>query len=315
MFPWCTEYELEDLPDFAAIAEELAWAGRLARAYDQRLTFHPSHFVKLAAEGGELLGRSMKELEVHSRVRPLLCLLQTALSTVIAVIMRFAISSYACLFISDSSHLCAQLGATCWCCRLRCRATCRCRMLRLTSGLEILFMNSGTTDSPLMQCVLSWAQVFDLMGYPPSHENKINIHIGGVYGDKPSTLGRFAANFKKLSPACRARLTVENDDIPELVLHDGTCCPSPRPLASPWCALGLPYPCMALAGVHIAEGVYALLLLLPRMIIDGCAALLGKEVTEECANLQVFDFHHQKFCPGGDSCSVLIWPVTKNMLI
>ena len=33
------------------------------------------------------------------------------------------------------------------------------------------------------------------MGYPPSHENKINIHIGGVYGDKPSTLARFAGNF------------------------------------------------------------------------------------------------------------------------
>ena len=40
-------------------------------------------------------------------------------------------------------------------------------------------------------------QVFDLMGYlPPSHENKINIHIGGVYGDKPSTLARFASNFR-----------------------------------------------------------------------------------------------------------------------
>ena len=68
IFPWCTEYALEDLPGFAAIADELAFAGKLARAYDQRLTFHPSHFVKLAAEGGELLGRSMKELEVHAQV-------------------------------------------------------------------------------------------------------------------------------------------------------------------------------------------------------------------------------------------------------
>ena len=77
IFPWCTEYALEDLPGFAAIADELAFAGKLARAYDQRLTFHPSHFVKLAAEGGELLGRSMKELEVHAQVRaggpPLAC--------------------------------------------------------------------------------------------------------------------------------------------------------------------------------------------------------------------------------------------------
>lgn len=69
IFPWCTEYKLEQLKDYDAIADELAFAGKLARAYDQRLTFHPSHFVKLAAETDELLNKSIKELEVHSRVR------------------------------------------------------------------------------------------------------------------------------------------------------------------------------------------------------------------------------------------------------
>lgn len=72
LFPWCTEYELEQLPDFPAIADELAFAGKLARAYDQRLTFHPSHFVKLAPETDELLAKSIKELEVHSQVCVLL---------------------------------------------------------------------------------------------------------------------------------------------------------------------------------------------------------------------------------------------------
>lgn len=73
LFPWCTAYELEDLPDYPAIAEELAFAGKLARAYDQRLTFHPSHFVKLAPppsdKSEELLRKSLKELEVHSQAR------------------------------------------------------------------------------------------------------------------------------------------------------------------------------------------------------------------------------------------------------
>ncbi len=69
IFPWCTEYELKQLKDFDAIADELAFAGKLANAYDQRLTFHPSHFVKLAAETDELLNKSIKELEVHSLVR------------------------------------------------------------------------------------------------------------------------------------------------------------------------------------------------------------------------------------------------------
>ena len=70
MLPWCTEYNMEDLPDFPAIAEELAFAGKLARAYEQRLTFHPSHFVKVAAPEAQpkLLQRSLKELEVHSQV-------------------------------------------------------------------------------------------------------------------------------------------------------------------------------------------------------------------------------------------------------
>ena len=41
--------------------------------------------------------------------------------------------------------------------------------------------------------MVAYPQIFDLMGYEPSHYNKINIHIGGVYGDKPLTLERFAA--------------------------------------------------------------------------------------------------------------------------
>ena len=77
IFPWCTFYNLEDLPDFAAIADELAFAGKLARAYDQRLTFHPSHFVKVAAAKEELLQRSLKELEVHSQVPALASCLQS----------------------------------------------------------------------------------------------------------------------------------------------------------------------------------------------------------------------------------------------
>ena len=55
-------------------------------------------------------------------------------------------------------------------------------------------------------------QILDLMGFEPSHWNKINIHIGGVYGDKLTTLDRFAVGFGRLTDNCKARLTVENDD-------------------------------------------------------------------------------------------------------
>ncbi|MBO0936837.1 UV DNA damage repair endonuclease UvsE [Fibrella sp. HMF5335] len=61
------------------------------------------------------------------------------------------------------------------------------------------------------------SEVFDMMGLLPSHWNKINIHAGGTYGDKTATLARFAHNFQtRLSESLRARLTVENDDRPNL---------------------------------------------------------------------------------------------------
>jgi len=56
------------------------------------------------------------------------------------------------------------------------------------------------------------AEVMDLMGLPRSHYAKINIHIGGAYGDKPSAMHRFCKNFNRLSIGAQSRLTVENDD-------------------------------------------------------------------------------------------------------
>jgi len=56
------------------------------------------------------------------------------------------------------------------------------------------------------------SEIFDLMGFEPSPFNKINIHVGGSYGDKESALARFCANFARLHPHTQKRLTVENDD-------------------------------------------------------------------------------------------------------
>jgi UV DNA damage endonuclease len=55
-------------------------------------------------------------------------------------------------------------------------------------------------------------EVFDLMGLPKNHNSKINIHLGGAYGEKDLAIARFISNFKRLSPSVRERLTVENDD-------------------------------------------------------------------------------------------------------
>jgi len=52
----------------------------------------------------------------------------------------------------------------------------------------------------------------DLMGLPKSPMAKINIHVGGAYGEHDKALARFCKNFKRLSAGAQARLTVENDD-------------------------------------------------------------------------------------------------------
>ena len=52
----------------------------------------------------------------------------------------------------------------------------------------------------------------DLMGLPQSPQAKINIHIGGAYGEHDKALDRFCRNFDRLLPSTKSRLTVENDD-------------------------------------------------------------------------------------------------------
>lgn len=136
LFPWGTEYRLEDLPDFKKIKALLRKVGKTGL----RLSFHPDHFVKMAGSG-TVLENSIKDLELHGKI-------------------------------------------------------------------------------------------LDLMGLPQSHRHKINIHIGGAYGDKAAALKRFAENFKYLSKSVRSRLSIENDDKPglftveELIpLHEATGIP------------------------------------------------------------------------------------------
>jgi UV DNA damage endonuclease len=120
LFPWASEYKLEDMPDYREIRSVLEEAGKLP----VRVSTHPGPFNKLAGSGATL-ENTIKDLEIHS-------------------------------------------------------------------------------------------QIFDLMQLEPSHWTKINIHVGGAYGDKIETIKRFAQNFKLLSSNLQKRLTVENDDKPGL---------------------------------------------------------------------------------------------------
>jgi len=54
------------------------------------------------------------------------------------------------------------------------------------------------------------ASMLDLMGLGP--EAVINIHVGGLYGDKPAAMARFVGRALTLPEKIRERLVLENDD-------------------------------------------------------------------------------------------------------
>lgn len=121
MFPWMSEYEFSDLPDYNKIKNLLSGVGKLADDYNQRLTFHPGPFNVLASPSEDVVSKTIVELNKHS-------------------------------------------------------------------------------------------QIMDLMGLSTTPYNKINIHVGGVYGDKQSALQRWVDNFKLLDDNTKSRMTIENDD-------------------------------------------------------------------------------------------------------
>jgi UV DNA damage endonuclease len=53
-------------------------------------------------------------------------------------------------------------------------------------------------------------QVLDLMGLDATA--KVQIHVGGVYGDKPLSMNRFADKYELLDPVIKKRLVIENDE-------------------------------------------------------------------------------------------------------
>jgi len=121
LFPWSTEYRLQDLDAWATIRGNLERAGRLAREGGVRLSFHPGQHNVLASKSDDVVAKSLVELEFHG-----------------------------------------------------------------------------------------W--LMDVMGLPATPEAKINVHVGGAFGDGASALDRFCRNWERLAPTTRDRLTVENDD-------------------------------------------------------------------------------------------------------
>lgn len=60
------------------------------------------------------------------------------------------------------------------------------------------------------------SDIMDMMGMPENHWAKINIHLGGSYGDRDEAAQTWCKNYEKLPHGIKSRLTVENDDKPNL---------------------------------------------------------------------------------------------------
>ena len=121
LFPWCSEYRLSDLPDYAEIRLILYNIGKFVSENNMRITAHPGPFNVLTSPHKHVVENCIKDLSVHG-------------------------------------------------------------------------------------------ELFDMMDLSRTPYNKINIHIGGSYGDKKSAMNRFCENFHTLPDSVKSRLTVENDD-------------------------------------------------------------------------------------------------------
>ena len=75
-------------------------------------------------------------------------------------------------------------------------------------------------------------EIMDTMGLPRTREAKINIHMGGSFGDKESALDRWCKNFELLPESVKSRITLENDDKGNLY--------SAKDLNRVWQRLGVP---------------------------------------------------------------------------
>lgn len=68
LFPWMSEYEFADLPNWTKIKNLLKGAGTLAMQYGQRITFHPGQFNILTSEREDVVVKTLKELRQHGEI-------------------------------------------------------------------------------------------------------------------------------------------------------------------------------------------------------------------------------------------------------
>ncbi len=68
VFPWASEYEMEELPDYEMISYYCKRVGEFAKQHNMRLTAHPGHFNKLASPKERVYKLTETDLSVHAKM-------------------------------------------------------------------------------------------------------------------------------------------------------------------------------------------------------------------------------------------------------
>ncbi|MCC7572019.1 MAG: UV DNA damage repair endonuclease UvsE [Candidatus Methanofastidiosum sp.] len=85
--------------------------------------------------------------------------------------------------------------------------------IRISMHPDQFILINSNNESIVRKSILDlkWhCEVLDLMGLDETA--KVQIHVGGVYGDKDSAIDRFVDNYKKLPDFIKKRLAIENDE-------------------------------------------------------------------------------------------------------
>tara|TARA_R110002050_G_scaffold131289_6_gene253089 strand:+ start:715 stop:1617 length:903 start_codon:yes stop_codon:yes gene_type:complete len=77
LFPWASEYNIEDLKDFNQISRQLKRCGDYAKDKGIRITSHPGPFNVLVSPRENVVNNTIKDLEIHGKIFDLLGLSRT----------------------------------------------------------------------------------------------------------------------------------------------------------------------------------------------------------------------------------------------
>jgi UV DNA damage endonuclease len=72
MFPWASEYGIQNLPNITEITEVMKRTGEYAKSHGVRLGCHPGPFNVLCSANDKVVENTIKDLELHGKVLDLL---------------------------------------------------------------------------------------------------------------------------------------------------------------------------------------------------------------------------------------------------